>query len=170
MLFCTCHQLQHWRCSFCLRNYSRQCDVGGSQVLKNGYIKAFCQSLIVEVVFAIFKTVFKKWLQRLNQKMPQATWPACPCWFCFLFFRIRLDEIFSILLAFSHLCFISRVRYVFFNIFCVKCVAIRNKSVLKIVSKRAFSNAAKQEAFAFRERAPAATASFLAKCCAFYAC
>jgi hypothetical protein len=31
-----------------------------------------------------------------------------------------------------------------FNIFCVKIVAIRNKSVLKIVGKRAFTNAAKQ--------------------------
>ncbi|MBP6825063.1 MAG: hypothetical protein KA165_00775 [Saprospiraceae bacterium] len=28
------------------------------------YIKAFCQSLIVEALFAIFKTVFKKWLLR----------------------------------------------------------------------------------------------------------
>ena len=88
----------------------------------------------------------------------------------FVFFRVRFDEIFYILLAFSHLCFISRVRYVCFNIICVKRAAIRNIFVLKIVSKRAFSNAAKQEAFAFRERAPAANASFLAKCCAFYAC
>ena len=102
--------------------------------------------------------------------MPQAACLACPCRFCFLFFRARFDEIFYISLAFSHLCFISRVRYVFFNIFCVKRVAIRNKPVLKIVGKRASSNAAKQEAFAFRERAPAADASFLAKCCAFYAC
>ena len=110
---------------------------------ENGYIKAFCQSLIVEVVFAIFKTVFKKWLLRRNQKMPQAARPACPCWSCFLFFCVRYGEIFFILLAFSHLCLISRVRYVCFNIICVKYVAIRNKFVLKIVSKRAFRECCK---------------------------
>jgi hypothetical protein len=51
-----------------------------------GYIKAFCQSLIVEVLFAIFKAVFKKWLLRLNQKTPKSHDPPAPVDFVFLFF------------------------------------------------------------------------------------
>lgn len=75
-----------------------------------------------------------------------------------------------ILLAYSLLYIYSVHAASDFDIFCVKIAAMRNKSVSKIVCKRAFQNAAKQEASAFRERAPAAAASRFAKCCAFYAC
>jgi len=86
--------------------------------------------------FCHFQNGFQKTTEPAQPKTPNFT--CLSALIDFIFIVYANTEYFFILLALSHLYLIFCGRYNRFYIFCIKSVAMRNKLVLKIVSKLAF--------------------------------